>query len=931
MTLNNRRLKKLVTLTALIAMIATVIGVWRNEPAAAAVPSGVSIYKMDNAANWDGDYRYLNTIRLTTTISGATGSGVYKDRMIGNEVVQFEARFKPDAENDGWVAFKFRGNDPYKALWDNSQLYAVLVRDNSVELQKWRSGSVEVLAEVKDVRLNDGQFHTVQIGAYDNSSVVNFLFAVDGQALIHYEDKNQPITGSGLMSVNTYGKESSVEITSYPQGADSASGLVGRPASSGVDKSLMNTSLWFVNQVGDMSADQGIYGELIRNSDQISLLGRGAATYKNRVRADAFSFNIAVEDTASKSNHALLLVKKKVRNKASGEASYGVRVSPNGQISLVKYLSNNMKIYPAYETGLDFTKPQNIRIEFVSDEEFEADIYIYVNNEKEAYHYTDDRYLPSYTESGFIGIVNSSFTMKTTVSDLKYEGTGRSYSQDDEVLPVYFADYMEEGGKKFLYWSYRPDFITYSQVIITDTNKKQVGVVDFPNQVFELPANHNYKKLYVTAVSIDGNRSEAIAIDLTDRSDKYYSKTTEHVVIKSVNGKAGFYLKDSNTPFIVNGVNYVGLRGGDHSTFEAATEFTPAAYDPYKAEAMFKVLKKHGYNSVRVFLMGGRHELNPGLAGNAETTAGIYAPYMENVIDFLKRAKKYGIYVITNFGENEMINNDYFKQLSNGASTQGILFSKEGLTAKKKYISYILGYIKSKDESLLDIIMSMSMQNEFAFNGNEAPFNQTSGTYTFLDGTTYDMSNDDSRRKLANMAMKNYYKEMKKAVKAIAPHILLSEGTFTLQGVHKSYEQDKGIRPVTSGDSRYPMTAVEYLQTDIDFLDYHVYRYGTSGTVEEVFMKNFRSMKLNTAAAKQLLKTKPVILGEFGAISSDMEEEELELGMAFSKGLLNSAMKYGASGAMIWTIDTFNQNNVWALMEDNGSYLQEMSLIDPTK
>ena len=55
---------------------------------------------------------------------------------------------------------------------------------------------------------------------------------------------------------------------------------------------------------------------------------------------------------------------------------------------------------------------------------------------------------------------------------------------------------------------------------------------------------------------------------------------------------------------------------------------------------------------------------------------------MENVVDFIKRAKKYGIYVMPNFAENGMINNKYFFDKANGASEDGIMFSQAGLEAK---------------------------------------------------------------------------------------------------------------------------------------------------------------------------------------------------------------------------------------------------------
>ena len=122
---------------------------------------------------------------------------------------------------------------------------------------------------------------------------------------------------------------------------------------------------------------------------------------------------------------------------------------------------------------------------------------------------------------------------------------------------------------------------------------------------------------------------------------------------------------------------------------------------------------------------------------------------MDNFIDFLTRAQKYGIYVMPCFTENEMLDNKYFKKMAKGATKQGILFSEDGIKAKQHYIELFLQYIKKKDPKLINSLFALTMQNEFAFHSDEAPFNQLSGTYTFLDGTSYDMTNDDDRRALA--------------------------------------------------------------------------------------------------------------------------------------------------------------------------------------
>jgi len=337
-----------------------------------------------------------------------------------------------------------------------------------------------------------------------------------------------------------------------------------------------------------------------------------------------------------------------------------------------------------------------------------------------------------------------------------------------------------------------------------------------------------------------------------------------------------------------------------------------------------RILKSNGYNMVRVFVKtGGRGSETTkiyGMSGPADTW-GIYAPYMDNFIDFLTRAQKYGIYVMPCFTENEMLDNDYFKQMANGATKQGILFSEDGIKAKQHYIELFLQYIKDKDPGLINSLFALTMQNEFAFHSDEPPFNQTSGTYTFIDGTTYDMSNNDERRALANAAIQNYYTKMKAIVEANAPGLLVGEGTFSMGAVGKTLENSKGFRTIEGNlDLRFPMTAVELLKTDIDFLDFHVYRWGAKGTGADVFNHFAENMKLLTTEAKELMKSKPIIMGEFGSFIKD--EATLDEAIVFVKELQKASMDFGFKGTCYWTMRCFEQTSLWHLMWENGKMLK---------
>jgi hypothetical protein len=186
------------------------------------------------------------------------------------------------------------------------------------------------------------------------------------------------------------------------------------------------------------------------------------------------------------------------------------------------------------------------------------------------------------------------------------------------------------------------------------------------------------------------------------------------------------------------------------------------------------------------------------------------------------------------------------------------------------------------------------------------------------------MANDDERRALANAAIQNYYTKMKQAVEANAPGLLVGEGTFSMGAVGKTYDNSKGFRTIEGNkDLRFPMTAVEYLNTDIDFLDFHVYRWGAKGSGADVFNHFAENMKLFTPEAKELMKSKPIIMGEFGSFNFD--EKTLDEAIVFVRDLEKAVLDFGFKGSAYWTIDTFVQTFLWNLMWEDSKMMKAFS------
>ncbi len=522
--------------------------------------------------------------------------------------------------------------------------------------------------------------------------------------------------------------------------------------------------------------------------------------------------------------------------------------------------------------------------------------------------------------------------------------------------PVYFAGVIKEEGKMVLHFEWRPDYKSYDKAIITDHKGDLVAELSYPLNSLDISLIQSHDALVITAVGINGEEAEAVEVDLRkDFSSLYADAPAERILIKKQRGgNAKFVGSESGKEFIAKGVNYCNIRLADHDSFEPSFEASDAQvsriqrgnrnpergsyhdvrpgdliqfYDPHRSEIIMRTLKSNGYNLVRVFVKpGGRgseYTNVRGMSGPADTK-GLYAPYLDNFIDFLTRARKYGIYVMPCFTENEMPDNDYFKKLSKGASRQEILFSEEGIKAKQHYMELFLQYIKEKDPELINSLLALTMQNEFAFHSYEAPFKQLSGTYTFIDGSTYDMTDDEQRRALANAAIQNYFAKMKETVEANVPGLPVGEGTFSMGAVGKTYDNSKGIRTIEGNkDRRFPMTAVELLKTDIDFLDFHVYRWGAKGTGKDVFMHFADNMKLTTPEGQELMKNKPILMGEFGSFKEN--EATLDEAIVFVKELEEAALEFGFKGSCYWTMRCFEQTRLWNLMWEDGKMLKAFS------
>tara|TARA_B110000037_G_scaffold211373_1_gene262845 strand:+ start:316 stop:1620 length:1305 start_codon:yes stop_codon:yes gene_type:complete len=397
----------------------------------------------------------------------------------------------------------------------------------------------------------------------------------------------------------------------------------------------------------------------------------------------------------------------------------------------------------------------------------------------------------------------------------------------------------------------------------------------------------------------------------------------ERIGIQPGAERAQFILKKSKTPIFVKGFNYVRLRG-DHATFDAETKTSKAHYDPKQAEDMFRTLSKSGYNTVRVFVIG-RSKTNPGIAGDYESTKELYEPYMENFLDFLRRATRHHMRVFPTFGDGGLPLNAYYREQvrGKGHNKNVLILTKEGIDARVKHITSFLSYLKKKEPALLPTLLGLQCQNEAYLRADQWPFTMKEGAFTAANGKTYDLSKTERRQALMDEGYRYYHQRVVEAVKAIDPEMLVSEGVFVPAAVGKEPRKHVGVWPGKTKDERYPPTLTSIGTGALDFLDVHFYHVTPNPKdVAKQFRRNLGSSNFFTPRMAEIRKKTPVIMGEFGAF--DFHEKTFAAAVDNLVQVRDLANKENVNGMLFWTYDCQEQAKLYHATDDWPLFYRKM-------
>lgn len=703
----------------------------------------------------------------------------------------------------------------------------------------------------------------------------------------------------------------------------------------------------------------------ITDDGAFKLANRGATAYGDRINFSKLSLDFKFENTTGASGQYLEVAFNKQRQESFvgqklaenyANYAYALRIMPTGTIYLIRTdAGDGAKILMSYDYGVDtgnnFASGYHtvtVYRRLVSEGAIEFTIF--VDNETTGYLYTDtEYYAPNFPMDGFFGFQNFANRTSVYVKNIKMEGTVTEVGKTLKADAVNFVTYYEDN-PSYLYFTF--DSATYTTRFVevygldeNGENKLFLGRVYPKNRYFEIPASYTGKSVVVVSCGFtaDGNKYQEIA--LYDKEEDLTKDETRRIAIKESPNGAYFVYAGTDEEYLPVGANYMGLRGGDHSTFDAETSFTDADYDEKKAESMMRNFAENGGNVLRVFIIG-RSTTNPGISGdpnkpagtkdnpnNVDYYEGLYRPYMENVEHFLRTAKKYGVYVMITLGDCDVPSNSYYLDLQGGENLDRnrMYLSQNGILARKVYAENVMKYFKYEAPDCLNAIFSIELQNEFAMEGATWPFKitddgaghkTTEGVVTLPNGKSYDMNVGADRMKAHDEGSVFYINTLVDAIKEIDPDMLVNEGTYTRNIVGNNNDTDIGLSGTTM-DARYPCTFDVYLSSKIDFLDVHIYysaqwNDGSTPNVDNSFVADLDCMNYWDLLDAGVFNTKPLFMGEFGP-NFNLFPDETKANQVWTR-TVELAAEAGFKGFACWTLDSHDQKECWNILAGDGNF-----------
>lgn len=358
----------------------------------------------------------------------------------------------------------------------------------------------------------------------------------------------------------------------------------------------------------------------------------------------------------------------------------------------------------------------------------------------------------------------------------------------------------------------------------------------------------------------------------------------------------------SGRPIPLRGFNYIRLHSS-HGTFD------PRHYDPAAADAMFGRLRTDGFSAVRVFING-----HANVSGAVARTgqAGLSAPYLAHLADFLVRAGSNGIAVVLSMDSFPRIP-PYLDGLKAPPPeihpANADLLCAGHVAAKADYLRDVAAGLRAADPRAPDAILAWDLQNELCY-AVAPPFAQTTGTVTAANGRAYRVP--EQRQALADDSAVHIIDTWAQAIREVQPGALAWAGVFTYRAVGKTGPGDFRIEKA-GWKNRVPFRPAAILRSTADVLDLHFYC-----PDEAAFDDDLASVEWDAVRRLARERGVPVVAGEFGAFKARFPEPAPAA--AWMADLVRLFADRGIDGWLHWTYDTHEQDGeLWHACAGDGA------------
>jgi hypothetical protein len=311
----------------------------------------------------------------------------------------------------------------------------------------------------------------------------------------------------------------------------------------------------------------------------------------------------------------------------------------------------------------------------------------------------------------------------------------------------------------------------------------------------------------------------------------------------------------------------------------------PGYYDADVVELALRQMHADGYNVVRVNVDCCRPGKN---AGNPR--GGISSPYVDNIVDFLNKAKANDMQVILvlHLAAADGGYSQYWEPYIPQFDKLNLFFLTGGGHITKKLYDQDLIRALIRHEAPLDTVLAYDLIGDAGYDPGWPPLSSTTGIVTTANGKKYDMSNADDKQRMMNENYVYWIDQQRAAILEIDPTALVTVS-------FNAFLDKSGVSWANAA----------IWQSHADFFDLHLF-FGMGYTLEDYVYK-FGTLGLTD---------KPIIIGQLAA-SKRGYPTAADAAQALIDVQVDSCV-YGFDGWILWLYGSEDKTALWNGATDGG-------------